>query len=232
MGSLMAVIKKNILGDISGRLGNYTYRVRNGKLVKYRRPVKQRVSRSKAAVSARNDFAMTVKLAAFINSFPALKRIWKNAKVPGSTHFQKIIKNNSAAVKLFGISVKNIITPPGIRFEVNSLSVTYSNINFIIPVNSFDLKKLFSQPAVMHIIFYFCAHKSKSVPSFCFNGIITELPCHLHDNIYEVNFVPDDETSKNLKQYNKAVIYFSASSLNPGSEKIFWTSTFASEINF
>jgi hypothetical protein len=226
----MAVIKKNIFGDLSGRLGNYTYRVRNGKLVQYRRPIKQRVSRSKAAVSARNDFAMTVKFAVFINSFPALKQLWKNAKVTGSTHFQKIIKNNSAAVKLFGISVKNIITPPGIGFTVDSLSLTSSNISFNIAANSNELKELFSQSVILHIIIYFHKPKSKAAPSFCFNALVTESP--IHDKDFNLDFVPGVDISNSIKKYNSAVVYISASSLNPGKQKYFWTSTFSEEINF
>jgi hypothetical protein len=232
LGSFMAVIKKNILGDISGRLGNYTYRVRNGKPVKYRRPVKQRVSRSGAAVSARNDFAMTVKLAAFINSFPALKRIWKNAKVPGSTHFQKIIKNNSASVKLFGISAKNIIAPPGIPFKVNELSLSANNIKFNIPVNSNELKRLFSKPVVIHIIFYFHSPVKESGQPYCFSGMVTELHAFPGSNACTINPGLDNETVKNLREYNKAVIYFSVSMLNPAAGYKYRTSSYAEVVEF
>jgi len=231
MGSFMAVIKKNILGDISGRLGKYTYRVRNGKLVKYRRPVKQRVSHSGAAVSARNDFAITIRLAAFINSFPALKQIWKNAKVPGSTNYQKIIKNNSAAVKLFGISAKNIIAPPGIPFNVNELSLSDNNIKFNIPVNSNELKRLFSNPVIIHIIFYFHSPVKESGQPYCFSGLVTELPAFPGRNAYTINPGLNYGTVKNLREYKKAVIYFSVSMLNPSAGNKYWTSSYAEEVD-
>ena len=88
----MAILKQNNLGKLSGTSGEYIYRIRNGKVVQYKRPVNHHISQSSAAKSTRANFAMNIKFAVFINSFPSIKIIWRKAKVKGTTHFQKIIK--------------------------------------------------------------------------------------------------------------------------------------------
>jgi hypothetical protein len=225
----MAVIKKNILGQLSGRVGDFIYRVRNGKVVAYRRPVKQRVSRSREAVAARNYFSANVKFAAFINSFPVLKNIWIDAKVPGSTHYQKMIKSNSTAAKQQGISVKNMIVPPGIKFKVNGLSLTNSGISFSISLNSSELKKIFSQQSIMHIIFYFHSPVKKTVPAYSFSSIVEEMPACNESNL-NVSLPLNDEIRKYMKWYKKAVVFISASVVNPASKKNYWTTTYSEEV--
>src|SRR5690606_40514816 len=105
----MAIVNRSLIYP-SGQAGDYIFRVRNGKLVMYRRPVKQKVSRSPKAEAARNSFAVTVKFAVCINSFPYLKNIWKKSKVKGTNQFQKIIKQNAKMIKSYSISEIYIIT--------------------------------------------------------------------------------------------------------------------------
>lgn len=59
----MAVLIKKIFGNLSGALGNSTFRNRYSKVVAYSKPSKQRISKSVAAKKARKQFALTVAFA-------------------------------------------------------------------------------------------------------------------------------------------------------------------------
>jgi hypothetical protein len=226
----MAIIRKNILGNVSGRVGDYIYRTRNGKLVKYRRPLNQKVSRSPAAESARKDFSMVVKFASYINSLPHLKEIWKQAKVPGSTHYQKMIKHNSQIAKQTGISVKNVITPPGIPFSIEELVLSPSVISFIVTADSLKLKKLFSKPSLIHIVFYFYSPKVKSKQAYNFSGMTFQNDQQHQRGAIEFNVNLSAEIASSLRSYKDVLIFISLSMLNPSNEKVYWSSTFAENI--
>jgi hypothetical protein len=226
----MAIIRKNIIGSISGRVGDFIYRTRNGKLVKYKRPFNQKVSRSNAAASARKDFSMVVKFASCINSLPHLKEIWKQAKVPGSTHYQKMIKYNSQNAKQSGISVKNVIVPPGIPINIKELVLTPSAISFIVKADSSKPKKLLSVPGLIHLIFYFYSPKVKSKQAYNFSGMTVQNDQQHQRGTFEFNVNLSAEIASCLRSYKDVLIFISLSMLNPGKEKIYWTSTYSKKL--
>lgn len=224
----MAIVKRTHIGLVSGQVGEFIYRIRNGKLVQYRKPVKVNFSRSKAAMSARGYFAQLVRFAVFINSFPMLKQVWKNVKVPGSNHYQKIIKNNSAAIRFSGVSVRCIITPPGIPFRLTGLSFTVSDMSFRVLPDSKELKLLFSVPVILCIIICFSKPKLKSIPESKFCSAWMELKA---EGNAKVILHHNEEVQTAVRNYNNAVVFVSALAANPGISKIYWTSTYAEEIS-
>lgn len=227
----MAIVRKNVIGTISGRVGDYVYRMRNGKLVKYRRPVNQKVSRSSAAESARSGFSLIVKFASCINSFPHLKEIWKQAKVPGTSHYQKMIKHNSLNVKQPSISVKNVIIPPGIPINIEELVLTPLAISFIVKADSSKLKKLLSVPRLFHLIFYFYSPKVKNKPAYNFGGMTVQNDQKNQRGTNEFNLNLSAEIASSLKSYKNVLIFISLSMLNPSNAKVYWSSTFAENIS-
>ncbi len=110
----MATRRKNILGHMSGRLGNTTTRIRYGKEVIYSLPDRVKISNSEAAKTARKRFGLTVNFAKFINTIPALSAVWSAAKVPGMNSYQRLIKHNAKLTGEKNLTINNIITPPGI----------------------------------------------------------------------------------------------------------------------
>lgn len=227
----MAILKQNNLGKLSGTLGEYIYRIRNGKVVQYKRPFNQQVSNSIAAKSTRASFAMNIKFAVFINVFPSIKMIWKKARIKGTTHFQKIIKHNSLFTKNYGISIHNIITPPAIPLTVNSLLVSIDNIRLNIVLDSDEIRKLLSSKFILHIFFYLYEPKKKSYERFRYRGLVNEYDENQIKDIYQIKVKFDTELRSYLAKYKKTIIYLAASSSYPYSQKIFWTSTYTIEQN-
>jgi hypothetical protein len=226
----MAIIKSSIIHP-SGTSGDFVYRQRNGKTVMYRRPVCQQVSQSPAAKSARSSFAINTKFAVYTNSFPYLMYTWRRAKVGGSNHFQKIIKNNAHLTKKYGLSAHNIITPPGITIFPEEVSLLPHGINIRISLSSEKLIDFLKQPYVLHIIFYFFEPVRKTSPPYCFAGIYNEIRQPLVENPYTIKLSFDEEIKAFIKKYKKTIIYLAASLTEPGNNKIFWTSTFSSEFS-
>lgn len=125
----MAERKINILGPVSGKIGNLIHRHRYGKEIVYSKPESYNISYSDKAIAGRAKFANTVRLARLINSNPELSSIWKKAELKGTNSYQKIIKLNSRFTTVEGLSLKNLIIPPGIAASSVSLEFDHSGIS-------------------------------------------------------------------------------------------------------
>ena len=129
----MAIIRKGALGDVSGRIGDTVYRVRNHKNIGCKRPTSQKISQTEDSVKNRSKFATVIHFTKLINSTPELSTCWKSAKIEGTSGFQRIIKHNSKIVSGSGLTSKNIIIPPGFKIYINSMSLELLNIVFNYP---------------------------------------------------------------------------------------------------
>jgi hypothetical protein len=190
------------------------------------------VSQTNTAKSARSSFALTTNFAVYVNSFPYLKLAWKNSKVNGSNHYQKIIKNNVRQTKKYGLSVNNIISPPGIAFSVEEISLSATETNLRITPDSEELIGFLKQPYFLNIIFYFFEPARKTTTPCCFSGIQNEIRQAPGTGSYVVKLSLSEEINLLIKKYEKAITYLAASLAEPGSKKVFWTSTFSKEIIF
>lgn len=226
----MVKVKPGVFGPISGTVGEFVYRIRNGDQVKYKRPVNQKISNSPEAVTARSRFAMNVNFSRFVNSFPALKFIWKRAKVKGSNHYQKIIKGNSEFTKKCGISVRNIITPEAVPLTVEEVSIKGGEINFTIPVNSPELNDLVSDLTIAHLILYFYEPKEEGAINYQLNSLVTQLPNKSVTGIYNIQLQIEEKIKNNFQDYQKVILYFALYNSNPKPKKIYWSSTIAHEL--
>ncbi len=170
--------------------------------LQYITPGKSAGKNSKAAKSARVSFAMNIKFAVFINSFPSIKLIWKKAKIKGTTHFQKIIKHNSLFTKNYGISIHNIITPPAIPLMVKSLLISMDKIRLNIVLDSEEIKNLINSKFILHFFFYLYEPKKKSYEQFSFRGFVNEYEENQINDIHqiEVNLIEFDSIYKKKKK--------------------------------
>jgi len=227
----MVKVKTGVLGPMSGTVGQFVYRVRNKKQVRYSRPVNQKVSRSPEAESARAAFAINVNFSMFINSFPVFKLIWKQSKVKGSNHYQKIIKSNSKFTKKYGISTRNIITPAGIPYTVEDVSIKVGEISFKILFDSPKLINLADSSLIIHLVLYFYGIKEGTTAVYDFNSLTKEISTKSAGGSYAIQLEMNDKVKSNIEKYPKVILYFAAYSSIPDLKKIFWTTTFSTEIN-
>jgi hypothetical protein len=215
----MAIIRKGAMGDISGRIGDTVYRVRNHKNIGCKRPTSQKISQTENSVKNRSKFAYTIQFAKIINSNPELLSCWKSAEIKGTSGFQRIIKHNSKNVSALGITSKNIITPPGIEIVPGSISINESTVT----ISSF-----FKNDITNPLLKLFTVMK-------LYNEEGSELLYLQSDNVSlkegiapegTIALTPDE--LKKLIYYKKAILLCAFITSSP---KPFWSTTIPFELN-
>ncbi len=220
----MAFLINNIFGRITGSLGDKVFRFRYGKTIAYKKPVKQKVSKSIASTQARKQFALTVALAKKINSIPALAAIWRNAKIPGTSAYHKIIKHNNKLTSVDSLTVNNIILPKGGYFSITGVSRIEDKITISFANDFNELLKNFDYDINLVVIIYLYKKRQWLTPEFMLFDHIVSIK--VQDAIYDVGV---DLTSLNIpfKKYNNSIFY-AAVLFNGGDTKMKrYSNTFA-----
>jgi hypothetical protein len=131
----MAELNKTVLGRVSGRLGDMTFRQRNGKNIIGMRPSHYPTPSDQASVDRRARFRFTAKLAQAIYSLLDLTAAWRPVTPSGMSTFNYILQSNISLVNPGSVSEMTMITPPtessnGLGFMINctTFSVTVNAI--------------------------------------------------------------------------------------------------------
>jgi hypothetical protein len=213
----MATRKNNIFGKLSGRLGKTTTRIRYGKEVVYSLPEKVNISNSKASKTVRKKFALTVKLAKFINSIPPLSASWSAAKIPGTNPYQKLIKHNAKLTGENNLTLNNIITPLGVLPA--PLSCTYKDDAINIEINKSLSASL---PFIIHTVFYFYEPSENKLDDFSFEYTQKEITDSATNRIASVSLKLSGTQKTLYDSYNHCILYIALTS-SKGKAK--WSST-------
>lgn len=224
----MAIIKRNIIGTVQGGLADVIFRVRNGKLVAYSKPARQKVSRSKSAIQARNKFALTVSFAKEINSDQMLSKIWKQSDVKASSGYQKIIKLNSVLADNNSLTLKNLIVPDGIK--LSNIPVTYANHKVEITLNCSELNKQLLKSNRLYALIHLWRRgteyskplKQSDYLFRLFGFDLTEL-----DKQSQLTFIIDIE-KLNKPPFPSGIVYIALA--GQSENKLFWSSNLAAHI--
>ena len=124
----MAILNGNVIGNLSGRLGNLSARTVEGKTILAARPSSFNVNYDPAVVEVRQKFAVTANLAKNILSLASLEAIWRTVKESGISVFNTIFKNNFNYSDADKPTVNNIITPGGFGLPVDVAAVDADKI--------------------------------------------------------------------------------------------------------
>ena len=202
----------------SGKLEGFVFRRRNGKIIVSAAPAQYTKSMSKEAVEMRKNFSAAAKFAGEVNSIPELKEIWKNAGVPGSSSFNKIVKSARDAAEGGKITDKAKITPDGLPLDLKGLKRErdITRMSF-----SIDKKKL-RAPYLLFLFFFFNKNR-------IYNQV-EEISIPGGKKVNTANIKLNHSIKKALNEKRKPVI-FCALSGKPVQDKIYWTSTAAVKIN-
>jgi len=122
----MAKLKKQVLGKVSGALGDIVFREVNGKNVVGMKPSNVKVPNDPESIARRAKFALSAKLAQAIALHPELKVFWKSKAPSGLSTHNYIIKSNYINVLPDGITdfVKLL---PAAGFPVTSSNISVSD---------------------------------------------------------------------------------------------------------
>ena len=182
------LIKKRGKTTLSGPAGNVDFYSFGGTTYFKSRAKRHKKSRSKLAVTGRNNFASVVKFSGGVIKIPAIKEIWNSYSVQGRNAYQKIIKNNMPLARDGNLTIKNFYTPKGHKLFIPDFCLEEDAFSF-----EFDVYGLIRPPLTMHMFFYL--YNRKETNSFVFNFMYK--PIHI---------APDDVDMQTKKGESKYII--------------------------
>jgi len=209
----MGRLKNTILGDITGKVGNFVFRVKGKKSYLYERPKKVRVSQKQEAKEARSKFTPLSKFASFINSIPELKYFWKKTDIVASSAYHKISKENYAAFLYNRPTVNNRITT-GFKGCAGGDPVTLSEIDksgirieAFLRMEEFIPKKEETEVSAIAVICFYNPIKRWG-KYFVFDKIIKDNIEIQIDELFEIRLPFTEELLKKYYSFRNSILYF------------------------
>ena len=221
----MAEITKNVIGNISGTLGNMVFRNIGGKVIIYTRPHNQKISYTEKSVKNRGKFGMASLLSTNALQLPGIKEVWNSSNHEGRSAYTKIIKFNAKSVEADRLTIKNDIVPIGKRLTVNSFSLTSEK--FEIDYNTDNFQNI-TQPYNACLLIFLYDLKNPATGS---NHYFIKDTLIINDGITSENktlqFIMSNTYSAEISLYNKALIFFALTKTT--SREVYWTTNFKTE---
>lgn len=118
----MAIVNKQVLGKVSGAVGDVVFRQKDGKSFVGVRPGSFIPGSDPASLDRRSRFSLTARYAQQVNSVEALQTFWKRVKLSNMSAFNYILSENYPFIQPDDIT-SNIKLAPGIGFSVTTTSV-------------------------------------------------------------------------------------------------------------
>jgi hypothetical protein len=131
----MATLSKQVLGRISGSVGDITFRQKNGSNFISSRPNSFTPPDDEDSVKRREKFAFACKLSAAIVSIASLKAFWEAGISNGLSAFNKIVGTNYRFIGTDTVTNQTFLTP-GIGFNVQTSAVTIGANNAQVAVEA------------------------------------------------------------------------------------------------
>jgi len=124
----MARLVGNILGNLKGKIGNFSARTINGTTFLRMRPSSFKVSNSQKSIESRQRFAITIAFAACVSKNLTLHEIWKPKKKSKMSVYNTIFKRNYCLSNFGETTLNNVITPDGFRAPVIEVNISEGKI--------------------------------------------------------------------------------------------------------
>lgn len=228
----MATVKSNVIGNLSGKLGNLSARTVNGKTVLAARPSSFNASNVPVLVVTRSKFAVTGKLSSKVISLAALKEIWKSSRQAPLSIFNTVFRNNFTYSAVDRPTVNNILTPlnGGFPLPVQSSSVLADNV-------SVELLKLSDAsvftPAEVDLsanglVCYFNPFNTAD-PKFQIITLNDEIRNYQFDQTFEMNIALNMVQQGIAAKYRNSILLFAVASKNSDGKVIQYSSTYSKE---
>ena len=125
----MARLTKQVLGRVSGKVGDIQFRQRNGKNIVGLNPESFIPGTDDESVARRARFATTVKFSQAVYSLDSLKDFWKKDKPEGLSAFNYVFRKNYKYIQSDLVTASAVIVPEyGFGVTASAVNVTPSSI--------------------------------------------------------------------------------------------------------
>ena len=130
----MAIVNGNVIGNLSGKLGNLSARTVDGRTVLAARPSSFNASQEPAVLTVRQKFSVTAKFASAILALTSLVSIWKKVRNVASSVFNEVFQSNFAYSSIEKPTEQNILAPEGFPLQISTAAVAADKITATIPI--------------------------------------------------------------------------------------------------
>jgi len=130
----MAIVNGNVIGNLSGKLGNLSARTVDGRTILAARPSSFNASQDPAVLAVRQKFSVTAKLASAILALTSLVSIWKKVRNVASSVFNEVFQSNFANSSIDKPTEQNIIAPDGFPLQITTAAVAADKITATLPI--------------------------------------------------------------------------------------------------
>ena len=130
----MAIVNGNVIGNLSGKLGNLSARTVDGRTILAARPSSFNASQDPAVISVRQKFSVTAKFASAILALPILVSIWKKVRNVASSVFNEVFQSNFAYSSTEKPTEQNILAPEGFPLQISTAAVAADKITATLPI--------------------------------------------------------------------------------------------------
>ena len=129
----MAIVNGNVIGNLSGKLGNLSARTVDGRTVLAARPSSFNASQEPAVLTVRQKFSVTAKFASAILALTSLVSIWKKVRNVASSVFNEVFQSNFAYSSIEKPTEQNILAPEGFPLQISTAAVEADKITASLP---------------------------------------------------------------------------------------------------
>jgi hypothetical protein len=129
----MAIVNGNVIGNLSGKLGNLSARTVDGRTVLAARPSSFNASQDPAVLEVRKKFSVTAKFASAVLALTSLISIWKKVNNVAGSVFNEIFQSNFAYSSSEKPTEQNILTPEGFPLQITTAAVDADKITASLP---------------------------------------------------------------------------------------------------
>ncbi len=130
----MAIVNGNVIGNLSGKLGNLSARTVDGRTVLAARPSSFNASQEPAVLTVRQKFSVTAKFASAILALTSLVSIWKKVRNVANSVFNEIFQSNFAYSSIEKPTEQNILVPEGFPLQISTAAVAADKITATLPI--------------------------------------------------------------------------------------------------
>ena len=206
------------------------YHSDKGRVLISEKPAKEKKETPKSG-KGRSDTSIT--FARYVNSIPEISNIWNNAKVKGTSPFNKLVKNNLKFIDYNLLTVYNIITPN--ISELNEIKLQPSEIIMNSKTLSIDFRikssKYIPEDGILCVVMGFQNPKKNNEEQLVLSHIIEKLSSVVSEAPIKLELQMNDAQKQMKDKYQNCIIYLAVIFNGPNLISDEYSATFAKSIS-
>ncbi len=227
----MARLTKQVLGRVSGKVGDIQFRQRNGKNIVGLNPESFIPGTDDASVARRARFAATAKFSQAVYSLDPLKDFWKQETPEGLSAFNYVFRKNYKYVQMDLVTTSAVIVPEyGFGVTAPAVNITPSSITVDIdPVgHNNNIDSTSELECLLTAVIFYSNPLSEDIEPYSLMYLSSSsLPLDL-DTALNFSITPTSSMQQLALGYQNSIGFFSLVTIGSDSLPAHYSTTFTS----